>query len=124
LKTLKIYSRLVGVHFFQNKINRHSDNYQIGGKIVKDPYSNLSNEDMISEVMITVQTFTDDYPQPKKLAVDRYMRTVLRALTRHELKLAYSSYRFRELTPDLEFKLNQASRGYDHFMEKRKWNYR
>ena len=77
-------------------------------------------EDMISDLMIFVHLKTIEFPMPKRHAVDRYMRTVLRSLTKMELKLALDVCKVNGfLDPDLAFKLDQAGRGYDRFMAKR-----
>ena len=53
---------------------------------------------------------------------DRYMRTFIRSLTKLELEIAYQVCRNSYvLVPDIEFKIVQASEGYDRFMAKRGW---
>ena len=80
----------------------------------------LDTENLISALMLYVSCVTIDFPTPKKLAVERYMRTVLRSLTRIELELACKFCKTaRSLQPDLAFKVDQASKGYDRFMAKR-----
>lgn len=77
-------------------------------------------EDLVSDLMIFVSLETNSFPTPKRLAVERYMRTVLRSFTRYELEFALSFYRTNGfLDPDLTFKINQASKGYDRFMSSR-----
>jgi len=77
-------------------------------------------EDFVSVLMTFVSWETRRFSRPKKQAVDRYMRTFLRALTRFELEMAI---RFHEtngfLDPDLAFKIDQASKGYDRYMSRR-----
>jgi len=55
-----------------------------------------------------------------QLAVERYMRTYLRALTlvelEYELKFCDDNHR---LSPVLSFKVGQARKGYDAFMARR-----
>ena len=53
----------------------------------------------------------------KRLALERYMRTYLRALTMPELEfeLKYAEGN-NELSPTIQFKIEQASKGYDAFM--------
>jgi len=58
--------------------------------------------------------------EAKKQAVGRYMRTYLRALTLPELEFELN---FSDVngfvSPNIEFKINQASKGYDRFMARR-----
>jgi len=83
---------------------------------------NIDREDIVSNLMVLVQMQTAKFPRPKKLAVDRYMRTFLRSLTKYELEIANQVYKNSfSLVPDIEFKINQASEGYDRFMAKRGW---
>lgn len=58
--------------------------------------------------------------EAKQQAVERYMRTYLRALTEAELdfEVRYTDTN-NELTPTIEFKIRQASSGYDKFMARR-----
>ena len=83
---------------------------------------NIDKEDIVSYLMALVQIQTGKFPRSKQLAVDRYMRTFIRSLTKLELKIAdqvfNNSY---ALVPDIEFKILQASEGYDRFMAKRGW---
>jgi len=59
--------------------------------------------------------------EAKRQAVERYMRTYLRALTKLELEfeVRYTDTN-ASLTPTIEFKIRQATRGYDKFMARRK----
>ena len=61
------------------------------------------------------------WTQDKKMAVESYLRIYLMRLTLPELefmdKLLYDNV--RHLYPDLQFKMDKASRGYDAFMRKR-----
>lgn len=58
--------------------------------------------------------------EAKRQAVERYMRTYLRALTTAELdfEVHYTDSN-GSLTPTIEFKVEQASKGYDQFMARR-----
>ena len=77
-------------------------------------------EDLVSDLMIVVSLETGRFPTPKKQAVERYMRTFLRASTKCELEFAIVFYRTNYfLDPDLTFKIDQASEGYDRYMSKR-----
>ena len=83
---------------------------------------NIDREDIVSNLMVLVQMQTGEFPRSKQLAVDRYMRTFLRSLTKYELEVANQVYRNSDaLVPDIEFKVVQASEGYDRFMAKRGW---
>ena len=74
-------------------------------------------EDPVSKLMVYVTLETSNYPRSKKFAVDRYMRTFLRSLTRIELEFASRFYKTNGfLDPDLTFKINQASNGYDRYI--------
>jgi len=55
----------------------------------------------------------------RKQAIERYMRSYLRALTKMELgyELEFSS--MGVLSDMLQYKLDQASAGYDNFMARR-----
>jgi len=56
----------------------------------------------------------------KRLAIERYMRTYLKALLDSELKFEIGYFNANgTLSPDLEFKIDQAAKGYDWFMSKR-----
>lgn len=82
----------------------------------------IDREDIVSNLMVLVQMQTGEFPRSKNLAVDRYMRTFLRSLTKYELEIANQVYKNSySLVPDIEFKINQASEGYDRFMAKRGW---
>jgi len=77
----------------------------------------METEDLISSLMLYVSRETTEFSTAKRLAVERYMRALLRALTRSELEIALKVCLGSEfLDPDLDFKLNQASRGYDRYM--------
>jgi len=56
----------------------------------------------------------------KRQAVERYMRTYLRSLTNVELEF---ELKFAEtngfVSPTIQFKIDQASKGYDRFMARR-----
>jgi len=56
----------------------------------------------------------------KRQAVERYMRTYLRSLTNVELEF---ELKFAEtngfVSPTIQFKIDQASMGYDRFMARR-----
>lgn len=79
----------------------------------------ISREDMESDLMEFIHTETGNFPMSKKMAVDRYMRKVLRALTTSELNLAIQIWdRNHSHHPDIIFKISQASEGYDRFMAK------
>lgn len=58
--------------------------------------------------------------EAKRQAVERYMRTYLRALTRAELdfEVRYTDTN-ASLTPTIVFKIEQASLGYDRYMARR-----
>lgn len=74
-------------------------------------------EDMVSELMQYVQMETDKFPVKKRFAADRYMRTFLRRLTKRELEAAIWVFHKRGiLHPDITYKINQASEGYDNYM--------
>ena len=56
----------------------------------------------------------------KRLAIERYMRTYLRALLDSELEFELKYvYANGTISPDLEYKIDQAAKGYDWFMSKR-----
>jgi len=77
----------------------------------------METEDLVSILMVYVSRETRDFTTAKRLAVERYMRTLLRALTRAELELALKVCQgSQSLDPDLAFKINQASKGYDRYM--------
>ena len=77
-------------------------------------------EDLVSNLMLFVTLETGKLPRPKRLAVERYMRTFVKSLTRHELELYIGFYATnRSLDPDLTFKINQASEGYNRYMSMR-----
>ncbi len=77
----------------------------------------METEDLISALMWHVSQETRKFSKAKRLAVERYMRTFLRALTRGELDLALKMCDGGQcLDPDLAFKVNQASTGYDRYM--------
>jgi len=77
----------------------------------------METEDLVSILMVYVSRETRDFTTAKRLAVERYMRTLLRALTRAELELALKVCQgSQSLDPDLAFKVNQASKGYDRYM--------
>ena len=62
--------------------------------------------------------------EAKRQAVERYMRTYLRALTVFELEFELKYYDTNgSISPTLQFKVDQASNGYDKFMARRgvKW---
>ena len=81
---------------------------------------NIDKEDIVSNLMILVQNQTGEFSRSKQLAVDRYMRTFIRSLTKYELIVANQIYHNSDaLVPDIEFKIVQASEGYDLFMAKR-----
>lgn len=80
----------------------------------------IETEVLISALMLYVSAETTGFPTAKRLAVERYMRTVLRSLTRIELESACKVCEATlSLEPDLAFKLNQASKGYDRYMSRR-----
>jgi len=77
----------------------------------------METEDLVSILMVYVSRETRDFTTAKRLAVERYMRTLLRALTRAELELDLKVCQgSQSLDPDLAFKVNQASKGYDRYM--------
>lgn len=77
----------------------------------------METEDLVSILMVYVSRETRDFTTAKRLAVERYMRTLLRALTKAELELALKVCQgSQSLDPDLAFKVNQASKGYDRYM--------
>ncbi len=77
----------------------------------------METEDLVSILMVYVSRETRDFTTAKRLAVERYMRTLLRALTRAELELTLKVCQgSQSLDPDLAFKVNQASKGYDRYM--------
>ena len=56
----------------------------------------------------------------KRLAIEKYMRTYLRALFDSELKFELQHVLTNgTISPDLEYKIDQAAKGYDWFMSKR-----
>jgi len=56
----------------------------------------------------------------KRLAIERYMRTYLKALLDSELKFELGYFNVNgTVSPDLEYKISQAAKGYDWFMSKR-----
>lgn len=59
--------------------------------------------------------------EAKRQAVERYMRTYLRALTGIELdfEVRYTDTN-ASLSPTIDFKINQACTGYDNFVARRK----
>ncbi len=58
--------------------------------------------------------------EAKRQAVGRYMRTYLRALTIFELEFELKYYGTNvSISPTLQFKVDQASNGYDRFMARR-----
>jgi len=59
--------------------------------------------------------------QGKQLALERYMRTLLRSLTYFELEFEEKMMLDNglQLSPPMLYRLDKASRGYDAFMEKR-----
>ncbi len=79
----------------------------------------METEDLMSALMWHVSLETGNFSKAKRLAVERYMRTFLRALTRGELDLALKICdEAQRLDPDLAFKVNQASTGYDRYMSR------
>lgn len=81
-------------------------------------------EDMVSDLMQYVYIETSKFPINKRFAVERYMRTFLRRLTKNELEAALRVfYRRGILHPDIIYKINQASEGYDNFIRKRGISY-
>ena len=74
-------------------------------------------EDMVAELMQYVQMETSQFPMNKRFAVERYMRTFLRRLTKIELRAAVRVFNKRGiLHPDITYKINQASEGYDNYV--------
>lgn len=74
-------------------------------------------EDMVSDLMQYVKMETSQFPMNKRFAVERYMRTFLRRLTKNELEAALRIFHKRGiLHPDITYKINQASEGYDNHM--------
>jgi len=58
--------------------------------------------------------------EAKRQAVGRYMRTYLRALTVFELEFELKYFHANAaISPTLQFKIDQASNGYDRFMARR-----
>ena len=58
--------------------------------------------------------------EAKRQAVERYMRTYLRALTVFELEFELKYWQGNAaISPTLQFKVDQASNGYDRFMARR-----
>ena len=81
-------------------------------------------EDMVSDLMQYVYMETSQFPINKRFAVERYMRTFLRRLTKNELEAALRIFHRRGiLHPDITYKINQASEGYDNFIRKRGISY-
>ena len=59
--------------------------------------------------------------EAKRQAVERYMRTYLRSLTVFELEFELKYYSTNvSISPTLQFKIDQASQGYDRFMARRR----
>ena len=80
----------------------------------------IDTEALISALMLYVSSKTTGFPTAKRLATERYMRTFLRSLTKIEVQLAAEHCKVTgSLEPDLAFKLDQASRGYDRYMSRR-----
>ena len=80
----------------------------------------MEAEDLISSLMVFMSFATRGFTRAKRLAVERYMRTFLRSLTRTELEVSFKCCTGTgSLDPDLAFKLDQASKGYDRYMARR-----
>ena len=79
----------------------------------------MDKEDMVGYLVGALISPKIEGSEHKKQAVERYMRSYLRALTKMELgyELEFSS--MGGLSDSLQYKLDQASAGYDKFMEKR-----
>jgi hypothetical protein len=93
-------------------------------KVVEPERKKAMPEDMVAELMQYVQMETSQFPMNKRFAVERYMRTFLRRLTKIELQAAVRVFHKRGiLHPDITYKINQASEGYDNFMWKRGISY-
>ena len=85
-----------------------------------------TKEELVSDLMHHVQMLIYEryYPDNKRLAVERYMRSYLRASTLGELKLYIRLFKSRGiLQGDVVHKVDQASEGYDNFMRKRGISY-
>ena len=92
--------------------------------MVQPERNKATPEDMVSDLMQYVYMETSQFPMHKRFAVERYMRTFLRRLTKNELEAALRIfYRRGILHPDITYKINQASEGYDNFIRKRGISY-
>jgi hypothetical protein len=83
----------------------------------------LDREEMAGYLLtawVSPHSLLNGATEAKRQAVERYMRTYLRALTRAELdfELRYTDAN-ASLSPTIEFKIRQASKGYDQFMARR-----
>ena len=77
-------------------------------------------EGLVSKLMVYVSIVTGKYHRPKNFAVERYMRTFIRSLTIIELEMAIGYYQTNLfLDPDITYKIEQASDGYDRYMTSR-----
>ena len=80
----------------------------------------MQTEDLLSALMMYVYLKGREFSTAKMLAVERYMRTYIRALTRGELEMALNACdASQSLDPDLAFKFNQTSMGYDRYVYRR-----
>lgn len=78
-----------------------------------------TKEELVSGLMQHVQMliYGRYYPDNKRLAVERYMRSYLRALTLGELRAYINLFKRRGiLQPDVVHKVDQASEGYDNYV--------
>jgi hypothetical protein len=80
----------------------------------------MDKEELIGNLFVTYISPTIEAGEAKRHAVERYMRTYLRSLTNVELEF---ELKFAEtngfVSPTIQFKIDQASKGYDRFMERR-----
>jgi len=87
-----------------------------------------TKEELVSDLMFPVKLLILErfYSDNKRLAVERYMRTFLGALTTGELKAYLNLLKSRNIMQaDIVNKINQASKGYDNYVKpKRKRFYR
>ncbi len=83
----------------------------------------LDKEELIGWLFVFVSSAIKGN-EAKRQAGERYMRSYLRALTVLELEFELKYYDTNgSISPTLQFKVDQASNGYDKFMARRgvKW---
>jgi len=85
---------------------------------IKD-VSEMDKEELVGLLLVAYVSPMLKGSEHKKQAVERYMRTYLRALTLSELQLEEEVCRDVGSGYNLEYKIKQAQEGYDRFMKKR-----